>query len=47
MSTPSADPPRVPSANPTKTIVVRFRLPYLPASEVFLEIGRASCRERV
>jgi 1,4-alpha-glucan branching enzyme len=36
MSTPAAEPPTVPSPDPTRTVVVRFRLPYLPASEVFL-----------
>lgn len=36
MSTPVADPPPVPSPDPTRTVVVRFRLPYLPAGEVFL-----------
>lgn len=36
MSTPAADPPPVLSPDPTRTIIVRFRLPYLPANEVFL-----------
>ena len=36
MSTPAADTPPVLSPDPKRTVVVRFRLPYLPASEVFL-----------
>ena len=36
MSIPAADPSPVPPAKPPRTVVVRFRLPYLPASEVFL-----------
>lgn len=36
MSTPAVDPPAALSANPSKTVVVRFRLPYLPAGKVFL-----------
>ncbi|MEI6355917.1 MAG: glycogen-binding domain-containing protein [Verrucomicrobiota bacterium] len=36
MSTPAADLPPVLPPDPTRTVVVRFRLPYLPANEVFL-----------
>jgi 1,4-alpha-glucan branching enzyme len=36
MLPPAADPPPVLPPDPTKTVVVRFRLPYLPANEVFL-----------